>query len=61
VDDLLAQYDVQGYHQIRGLEAVYQVVEHFGLHYGQIIYIAKNLTDKDLGFYKELNKTGRAS
>ena len=45
----------------RGLDAVYQVVEHFGLHYGQIVYIVKSLLAKDLGFYKELNKTGRAS
>jgi hypothetical protein len=58
--DLLAPYDIQGYH-VRGLDAVYQVVEHFGLHYGQIIYIAKSLTARDLGFYKELNQTGRAS
>ena len=60
VADLLAPYEIQGYH-VHGLDAVYQVVEHFGLHYGQILYIAKSLTSRDLGFYKELNKTGRAS
>ena len=59
VAELLAPYEIQGY-RVRGLDAVYQVVEHFGLHYGQIVYITKNLTGKDLGFYKELNKTGRA-
>lgn len=59
-EELLAPYEIQGY-KLRGLDAVYQVVEHFGLHYGQIIYISKNLTGKDLGFYRELNKTGRAS
>jgi uncharacterized damage-inducible protein DinB len=58
--DLLAPYDIQGYH-VRGLDAVYQVIEHFGLHYGQIIYIAKSLTGRDLGFYKDLSATGRAS
>jgi len=58
VDELLAPYEIQGY-RVRGLDAVYQVVEHFGLHYGQIAYIAKCLSGKDLGFYKELNKTGR--
>jgi Protein of unknown function (DUF1572) len=58
-DELLAPYEIQGYH-VRGLDAVYQVVEHFGLHYGQIAYIAKSLSGKDLGFYRELNKTGRA-
>jgi hypothetical protein len=59
VDELLAPYEIQGYH-VHGLDAVYQVVEHFGLHYGQIAYITKSLTERDLGFYKELNKTGRA-
>ena len=58
--DLIAPYEIQGYH-VRGLDAVYQVVEHFGMHYGQILYIAKGLTGKDLGFYKELSKTGRAN
>ncbi|MGA3344579.1 MAG: DUF1572 family protein [Terracidiphilus sp.] len=55
--DLLAPYEIQGYH-VTGLYAVYQVVEHFGMHYGQILYIAKNLSGKDLGFYRKLNKTG---
>lgn len=58
-EDLLAPMDIQGYH-VTGLEAVYHVVEHFGMHYGQIIYIAKALDGKDLGFYRELDKTGRA-
>jgi uncharacterized damage-inducible protein DinB len=57
--DLVAPYEIQGYH-VTGLEAVYQVVEHFGLHYGQIAYITKNVVGRDLGFYRELNKTGRA-
>jgi len=57
--DLLAEYEIQGY-RVHGLQAVYQVVEHFGLHYGQIVYITKMLQDQDLGFYRELNKTGRA-
>lgn len=56
--DLLAPMEIQGYH-VTGLVAVYQVVEHFGLHYGQIVYIAKALQAKDLGFYSELNRTGR--
>jgi Protein of unknown function (DUF1572). len=58
VEELLAPYEIQGYH-VRGLDAVYQVIEHFGLHYGQIAYIAKSLSGKDLGFYRELNRTGR--
>ncbi len=58
--DLSAPYDIQGYH-VTGVDAVYQVVEHFGMHYGQILYIAKTLRDADLGHYRELNATGRAS
>jgi hypothetical protein len=58
--ELVAWYEIQGYH-VSGIEAVYQVVEHFGLHYGQIAYIAKSLSGRDLGFYSELDKTGRAS
>jgi DNA-binding transcriptional ArsR family regulator len=58
--ELVAPYEIQGYH-VSGLEAVYQVVEHFGLHYGQIAYIAKSVSGRDLGFYRELNKTGRAT
>ena len=57
--ELLANYEVQGYHT-NGLYVVYHVVEHFGMHYGQIAFITKLLSGKDLGFYKELNKTGRA-
>ena len=56
---LLDPYEIQGYH-VRGLDAVYQVVEHFGLHYGQIAYITKQVRGVDLGFYSELNKPGRA-
>ena len=33
--DLLTTFEIQGYTVI-GLYAIYQVVEHFGLHYGQI-------------------------
>ncbi len=56
--DLLASFQIQGY-TLSGLEAVYQVVEHFALHYGQIVYITKQLRGEDLGFYRELDKTGR--
>ena len=56
--ELLATHHIQGY-TVTGLHAIYQVVEHFGLHYGQIVYATKLLQEKDLGFYKELTKTGR--
>ena len=56
--DLLATFHIQGY-TVSGLGAVYQVVEHFGMHYGQILYITKLVRASDLGFYRELDKTGR--
>lgn len=58
--DLLTRFEIQGYN-ITGLQAVYQVVEHFGLHHGQILYITKMLRGQDLGFYRELSQTGRSS
>jgi hypothetical protein len=58
--DLVVRFEIQGY-TVAGLEAVYQVVEHFGMHYGQIIYLIKMMEGQDLGFYRELNNTGRAS
>ncbi|MFY9854721.1 MAG: DUF1572 family protein, partial [Terracidiphilus sp.] len=48
--ELLAPYEIQGLH-VHGLDAVYRVAEHFGLHYGQVAYIIKLLSGKDLGFY----------
>ena len=58
-EELAAPMEVQGYH-VTGLDAVYQVVEHFGLHYGQILYIAKMLTGADLNLFRELNAAGRS-
>lgn len=57
--DLLATLQIQGY-TVTGLKAVYQVVEHFGMHYGQVVFVTKQLRGEDLGFYRELDKTGRA-
>ena len=34
------------------LRALYHVVEHFSMHTGQIIYLSKLRSGKDLGFYK---------
>ncbi len=56
--DLLAAVNIQGY-STTGLAAVYQVVEHFGMHYGQILFITKLVRGENLGFYRELDKTGR--
>lgn len=58
--DLLRRYHIQGY-DVSGLDAVYHVVEHFGMHYGQILYITKLLNGNQLGYYSELDSTGRAS
>ena len=41
---------VQG-RQVTLLQAIYHAVEHFGMHTGQIIYIAKLRSGADLGFY----------
>ena len=56
--DLLATFEIQGY-TVSGLDAVYQVVEHFGMHYGQIAFITKLLRSENLRFYRDLDKTGR--
>jgi hypothetical protein len=56
--DLKSTLHIQGY-TVSGLEAVYHVVEHFGMHYGQIVYVTKLVRSEDLGFYRELNETDR--
>ena len=58
--DLFTLLDIQGY-KVSGLAAIYHVVEHYGMHYGQILYVTKMLRGQDLGLYRELDKTGRAS
>jgi hypothetical protein len=57
-EDLAATYHIQGY-TVTGLDAIYQAVEHFGLHYGQVLYINKMLLGQDLAFYGALNATGK--
>ena len=37
------------------LEAVYQVVEHFGMHTGQIILLAKARTAEDLKLWRPVS------
>lgn len=56
--DLTRTMQIQGY-TVSGLYAVYHVVEHFSMHQGQIAYITKLLRAEDLGFYRELDATGR--
>jgi uncharacterized damage-inducible protein DinB len=56
--DLVSTYQIQGY-AVTGVDVVYHVVEHFGMHYGQILYITKLVRGEGLGFYRELDETGR--
>ena len=41
--------------EVTKMEAIYQVVEHFAQHTGQIIFVTKMLTGDDLGYFKHLN------
>ncbi|MDP1678405.1 MAG: DinB family protein [Bacteroidota bacterium] len=43
-------YTIQGY-SVTGLEAILHITEHFSYHVGQIVYITKMRTGKDLKFY----------
>ncbi len=54
-EQLIERRIIQGYDK-SVLEAVYQVVEHFSHHAGQILYATKLLTGNDLGFYRHLNQ-----
>jgi uncharacterized damage-inducible protein DinB len=56
--DLLKTYTIQRYEGITALAAIYHVVEHFGMHCGQILYITKLLNGTDLGFYRQLSGWG---
>ena len=56
--DLTSTMSIQG-DTVTGLHAVYHVVEHFGMHYGQIVYITKLVRGENLGFYSQLDRTGR--
>jgi len=48
---------VQGY-DVTVVEAIGHVVEHFGYHTGQIVFLTKALTHQDLGFYGHLRGPG---
>ena len=53
--ELLERHNVQIARDVTALNVVYHVVEHFAMHYGQILYITKMLTAEDLGFFRHLN------
>jgi len=48
---LLNRVNVQKY-DVSALQAIYHVVEHFGYHLGQVLYIYKLRTGTDPQFYK---------
>jgi uncharacterized damage-inducible protein DinB len=50
-DALLTRRRIQGY-DVTVLEAIYHVVEHFGMHTGQIILLSKARTGTDLGLWQ---------
>ena len=49
-DDLLIERTIQKYKRT-GVQAILHVLEHFGYHTGQIVFIAKLRTQRDLKFY----------
>jgi uncharacterized damage-inducible protein DinB len=49
-DQLLGMRVIQGL-DVTALEAIFHVVEHFSMHTGQIIMMAKMFAEVDLGFY----------
>ena len=55
-DKLLDRYNIQGC-DVTALEAILHVVEHFSMHTGQILFMAKMLTGADLNFYDFSGKT----
>lgn len=52
--DLVQEQTVQGFEEST-LSIIIHVIEHFSYHTGQIAYIAKALTDRDLGFYEGID------
>jgi uncharacterized damage-inducible protein DinB len=56
--DLTTTYAIQE-NSVTGLEAIYHVVEHFAMHYGQILYLIKSQHGREPGFYRELNASGQ--
>ena len=55
-DKLLERHLIQGC-DVTALAAIFHVVEHFSMHTGQIIMIAKMFAEVDLGFYDFIDAT----
>ncbi len=56
--DLLTRRTIQG-RDVTVLEAIYQVVQHFAMHVGQIILIAKEHTPGAVRFYEDAGGLAR--
>ena len=54
-DALSRRVSIQGY-DITGLEVIFNCVQHFAQHTGQIIMLTKSFTHEDLGFYRHLSQ-----
>lgn len=55
-ESLTSRRQIQGY-DVTVLEAIYHVVEHFGMHTGQIITLTKLRRDEDLGLWTAPERT----
>jgi uncharacterized damage-inducible protein DinB len=55
-DALMRKRQIQDY-EVTALEAVYHVVEHFGMHTGQIILLTKARTGEDLKLWRPVRET----
>jgi len=49
-DMLLTSFTIQGF-ETTAFSAIFHVVEHFSYHTGQIVWIAKSISGKDMQFY----------
>lgn len=53
-DSLIKIYPVQGFN-LSGIGIIIHVTEHYSYHTGQVAFWAKQLINKDLGFYAGIN------
>jgi uncharacterized damage-inducible protein DinB len=53
-DRLIKIYSVQGFN-LSGIGIIIHVTEHYSYHTGQIAFLTKQITNKDLGFYADIN------
>ena len=56
--DLLEKRRIQVF-DVTLMQAIYHCVEHFSGHTGQIIWVAKNVSGEDMGFYRYLQDPNR--